>query len=93
MRVYIFIEFDPYKLSAKGSYLGLVALPTEIKTKLVELFRSIAGSILRQHLDIRSIGWAEAIYLLLTKGFKERRFVDGYCRHVGATTGTSETQQ
>ena len=93
MRVYIFIEFNSYTLSAKGSYLGLVALPTEIKTKLVELIRSIAGAILRQHLDIRSIEWTEAIYLLLTKGFEERRLVDGYCRHIGATTGTSEVQQ
>ena len=70
-----------------------MALPTKIKTELVKLFRSIAGGILGQRLNIQSIEWTEAIYLLLTKSFEERRLVDGYCRHIGATQGRSERQQ
>lgn len=71
----------------------LVTLPTKFETELVKLFRSVAGDILHKRSGIKSMEFAEAIYLLLTESFEERRLVDGYRWHIGVTWRTSKPQQ
>lgn len=57
VHVYIFIEFNAWEWSARRAHWCPVALPTELETKLVELFCSITGDMLDQHLGIVLLGY------------------------------------